>query len=58
MSDGTVMHDEWEPFNEQADTHGWSDLYFRAFVTAWNRAAKARGDNTRIRSVDDEEGLS
>lgn len=47
-------HDEWAPYTE-VDTWGWRDSDFARFVREFNRQAKARGDNTRLRSVEDEE---
>lgn len=32
----------------------FTDADFRRFVREWNAGAKARGDSTRIRSVEDE----
>lgn len=50
------MQDEWQPYTE-VDTHGWSDAEFKQFVRLFNRRAKQEGDNTRVRSVEDEEGF-
>lgn len=53
------LADEWEPVSKESEH--WPDLWgmtadeVAAFVRKWNREAKARGDNTRIRSVEDEE---
>ena len=56
---GNGLVDEWAPVAEE--TECWSDLWGMTgrdvadFVRRWNREARARGDNTRIRSVDVEE---
>lgn len=45
--------DEWAPFAD-VDTYGWRDADFTRYVRDFNREAKSRGDNTRLRSVEDE----
>jgi len=50
-SDG--WKDEWGPYDE-VDVRGWRDAEFRRYVREFNRAAKARGDNMRLRSVEGE----
>jgi len=61
MSDGSVMHSEWEPFTGEGhdvpDTFLWKTEDFTAFVRTWNAAAKKRGDCTRIRSVENEDAF-
>jgi len=62
LRDGDTMKTEWEPFTgegrEVPDTHGWKTADFTAFCREWNRAAKARGDMTRVRSVESEDAFS
>jgi hypothetical protein len=62
MGDGSTMRSDWEPFTgeggEAPDTHGWKDGDYREFVRSWNKAAKARGDNTRLRSVENDDAFA
>ncbi len=57
----TGLKDEWHPFDATGTDHAVevsrldTDKDFRDFVTKFNRDAKARGDNTRLRSVADED---
>ncbi len=52
------LADEWGPADEEtqrvANRTCSTDADFRLFVRMWNVGAKERGDNTRIRSVEDE----
>jgi hypothetical protein len=56
---GNGLVEEWEPV--PLETEHWPDLWgmtaveVSTFVRKWNRDAKARGDRTRIRSVEVEE---
>ena len=52
--DGEVWQDEWAPY-QGPDTSRWVASSFKAFVRRFNRDAKQRGDNTRLRSVETEE---
>jgi hypothetical protein len=56
---GVDLYDEWEPVNAEQehmpDVTLLSDADVAQVVRKWNAEAKARGDNTRIRSVDDSE---
>ena len=51
----TAIFDEWGPTDDETqrefDRTVYSEAEARRFVREWNKAAKARGDNTRIRSV-------
>ena len=55
---GNGLVDEWGPADHETDREFSRAVYTekdaRDFVRAWNKAAKARGDNTRVRSVQDE----
>ena len=48
--------DEWGPLDEhvRVDTRGWKDQQYTEYVRRFNANAKVRGDNTRLRSVEDE----
>lgn len=52
---GNGVKDEWMPAHADGhDTgHLRTDADWRRYVREWNKAAKARGDMTRIRSVED-----
>jgi hypothetical protein len=51
----SAFFDEWGPADHETqrefDRTAYSETEARRFVREWNKAAKARGDNTRIRSV-------
>lgn len=52
---GDGLYDEWGPFlpeGRPVDTYGWKARDFTQFVREFNRMAKARGDRTRLRSVE------
>ena len=53
---GNGITDEWAPYTGSENTRGWSDADFRRFVREQNRIARERGDGTRLRSVEDEDG--
>ena len=51
--------DEWGPYAGPAvDTWNWKDADFTAFVRRFNRAAKLRGDGTRLRSIEVDEACA
>lgn len=54
-----AIFDEWGPADEETqrefDRACYTEGDVRRFVREWNRKAKDRGDNTRIRSVSDED---
>jgi hypothetical protein len=59
-SGGVDLANEWGPAHEDTlsafrRAYNGSDASATKFVRAWNAAAKARGDNTRIRSREEEE---
>lgn len=48
--------DEWHPYEPDGlDTSGWSASEFRTFVRDENRKFKAKGDWTRLRSVENDD---
>lgn len=53
------LADEWGPADDEtqnaANRECVTDKDFVRFVRTWNAAARARGDSTRIRSVEEEE---
>lgn len=49
---GGGTFDEWGPYTGRVNVHGWSDKQIKEFVRDANKAAKARGDGTRLRSVE------
>jgi hypothetical protein len=56
---GNGFTDEWGPADEETQRAArrfcYSEDDYRRFVRNWNSAAKARGDGTRIRSVENDE---
>jgi len=56
---GVDLYDEWQPVDVEQehmpDVALLSDVEIVQVVRSWNREAKARGDNTRIRSVEIDE---
>ena len=61
LRDGSTLRSDWEPFTGEGDappdTRDWEAKDFAAFVRAWNRAAKARGDQTVLRSVEEDDAF-